>query len=119
MMNQALRAMSHPSLNVHYVSNLDGAQMAPLLQTLDPRTTLFIVVSKTFTTQETMFNANTARNWLRANLGDELRSSKIISRLYQASRNGPSSSACRASLCFRSGTGLVDATRCGRPSDWR
>ena len=72
MMNQALRAMSHPALNVHYVSNLDGAQMAPLLQTLDPRTTLFIVVSKTCTTQETMFNANTARNWLRANLGDEL-----------------------------------------------
>jgi glucose-6-phosphate isomerase len=72
MMNQALRAMSHPALNVHYVSNLDGAQMAPLLQTLDPRTTLFIVVSKTFTTQETMFNANTARDWLRANLGDEL-----------------------------------------------
>ena len=72
MMNQALRAMSHPALNVHYVSNLDGAQMAPLLQTLDPRPTLFIVVSKTFTTQETMFNANTARNWLRANLGDEL-----------------------------------------------
>jgi glucose-6-phosphate isomerase len=72
MMNQALRAMSHPALNVHYVSNLDGAQLAPLLQTLDPRTTLFIVVSKTFTTQETMFNANTARDWLRANLGDEL-----------------------------------------------
>ncbi len=62
MMNQALRAMSHPALNVHYVSNLDGAQLAPLLQTLDPRTTLFIVVSKTFTTQETMFNANTARD---------------------------------------------------------
>lgn len=72
MMNQALRAMSHPALNVHDVSNLDGAQLAPLLQTLDPRTTLFIVVSKTFTTQETMFNANTARDWLRANLGDEL-----------------------------------------------
>ena len=72
MMNQALRSMSHPALNVHYVSNLDGAQLAPLLQTLDPRTTLVIVVSKTFTTQETMFNANTARDWLRANLGDEL-----------------------------------------------
>jgi glucose-6-phosphate isomerase len=56
---------------VHYVSNLDGAQMAPLLQTLDPRATLFIVVSKTFTTQETMLNAETARSWLRANLGDE------------------------------------------------
>ena len=72
MMGQALRSVSHPALGVHYVSNLDGAQMAPLLQTLDPRTTLFIVASKTFTTQETMFNANTARDWLRANLGDEL-----------------------------------------------
>lgn len=72
MMGQALRSISHPALGVHYISNLDGAQLAPLLQTLDPRTTLFIVVSKTFTTQETMINANTARNWLRANLGDEL-----------------------------------------------
>jgi glucose-6-phosphate isomerase len=72
MMGQALRSISHPTLGVHYISNLDGAQLAPLLQTLDPRTTLFIVVSKTFTTQETMFNASTARDWLRANLGDEL-----------------------------------------------
>ena len=72
MMGQALRSISHPTLGVHYVSNLDGAQLAPLLQTLDPRTTLFIVVSKTFTTQETMINAKTARNWLRANLGDAL-----------------------------------------------
>jgi glucose-6-phosphate isomerase len=72
MMAYALRSVSHPALVVHYVSNLDGAQLAPLLQTLDPRTTLFIVVSKTFTTQETMLNANTAREWLRANLGEEL-----------------------------------------------
>ena len=72
MMNQALRALAHPALGVHYVSNLDGAQIAPLLQELDPRTTLFIVVSKTFTTQETMVNALTARAWLRANLGDDV-----------------------------------------------
>ena len=72
MMGYALRSISHPTLGVHYVSNLDGAQLAPLLQTLDPRTTLFIVVSKTFTTQETMLNANTAREWLRANLGEEV-----------------------------------------------
>jgi glucose-6-phosphate isomerase len=73
MMDQALRSITHPVLNVHYVSNLDGAQLAPLLQTLDPRSTLFIVVSKTFTTQETMLNAETARNWLEANLGGEIR----------------------------------------------
>ena len=72
MMNQALRSLAHPALGVHYISNLDGAQIAPLLQTLDPRTTLFIVVSKTFTTQETMVNAQTARAWLRANLGDNV-----------------------------------------------
>ena len=72
MMNQALRAFAHPTLRVHYVSNLDGAQLAPLLQTLDPRTTLFVVVSKTFTTQETMLNAETARNWLKSNLGDDV-----------------------------------------------
>jgi glucose-6-phosphate isomerase len=72
MVGQALRALAHPALSVHYVSNLDGAQMAPLLQTLDPRTTLFIVVSKTFTTQETMLNAQTARRWLQGNLGEEL-----------------------------------------------
>ena len=72
MVNQALRALAHPALGVHYVSNLDGAQLAPLLQTLDPRSTLFIVVSKTFTTQETMLNAETARNWLKANLGDDV-----------------------------------------------
>ncbi|SDI67742.1 glucose-6-phosphate isomerase [Propionivibrio dicarboxylicus] len=72
MMDYALRSIGHPTLGIHYVSNLDGAQMAPLLQTLDPRTTLFIVVSKTFTTQETLFNARTARNWLRANLGDDV-----------------------------------------------
>ena len=68
MMDYALRSMGHPTLSVHYISNLDSAQLAPLLQTLDPRTTMFIVVSKTFTTQETLFNARTARNWLQANL---------------------------------------------------
>ena len=72
MMAYGLRAMSHPALGVHFISNLDSAQLAPLLQTLDPRTTLFIVVSKTFTTQETMVNANTAREWLRSNLGADI-----------------------------------------------
>ncbi|MEI7429498.1 MAG: glucose-6-phosphate isomerase [Betaproteobacteria bacterium] len=72
MMGNALRSISHPTLGVHYVSNLDAAQMVPLLQSLDPRTTMFIVVSKTFTTQETMYNARTARNWVRANLGEDV-----------------------------------------------
>jgi glucose-6-phosphate isomerase len=70
MLGYALRSLAHPALGVHYVSNLDSAQLAPLLQTLDARTTLFLVASKTFTTQETMLNAQTARDWLLANLGD-------------------------------------------------
>ena len=71
MMCTALRAIAHPALTFHFVSNLDSAQLAPLLQRLDPRTTLFVVVSKTFTTQETMLNAQTARDWVLANLGAE------------------------------------------------
>ena len=73
MATRALQAIGHPSMTVDYVSNLDGAGLAPLLATLDPRSTLFIVASKTFTTQETLTNARTARDWLhnhvRAGLG--------------------------------------------------
>jgi len=71
MATQALQALAHPTVAVHYVSNLDGAGLAPLLSALDPRTTLFIVASKTFTTQETLTNATTARQWLVDNLLDE------------------------------------------------
>ncbi|WP_293367699.1 glucose-6-phosphate isomerase [Nevskia sp.] len=54
----------------HYVSNVDGAQLGATLRWLDPATTLFVVTSKTFTTQETMANANAARRWLTDKLGD-------------------------------------------------
>ncbi|MBC3885323.1 glucose-6-phosphate isomerase [Undibacterium griseum] len=63
---RALSAYQHPNLHFYYVSNLDSAHLAPLLEKLDPRTTLFIVASKTFTTQETSINAQTARTWLMA-----------------------------------------------------
>lgn len=71
MAARALSAYDHPALHVHFVSNLDGAQLAPLLETLDPRSTLFIIASKTFTTQETLRNAQTARDWLLAAAGPE------------------------------------------------
>ena len=54
----------------HYVSNVDGAQLGLILCRLDPAKTLFVVTSKTFTTQETMANANAARRWLTAALGN-------------------------------------------------
>jgi len=70
MATVALDAYAHPGLNVHYVSNLDAADLAPRLERLDPRTTLFIVTSKTFTTLETLCNARSARDWLLAAAGD-------------------------------------------------
>lgn len=68
---RALGAYNRNGPDIHFVSNLDSAHLAPLLETLDPRTTLFVVTSKTFTTQETMRNANTARDWLCAAAGTQ------------------------------------------------
>ncbi|MDR3158503.1 MAG: glucose-6-phosphate isomerase [Zoogloeaceae bacterium] len=65
---QALAACQHPDLRLHFVANVDGAALAPLLARLNPRSTLFIVVSKTFATQETLTNARTAREWVDASL---------------------------------------------------
>ena len=59
----ALRSFAHPSLKMHFVSNVDGHDMDAALALVNPETTLFIVASKTFTTAETMLNANTARTW--------------------------------------------------------
>ena len=58
-------------LAVDFVSNVDGAHLHDTLQVCDPETTLFVIVSKTFTTQETMTNARAARQWLVDALGDE------------------------------------------------
>ncbi len=59
----ALRAYGHPRLKMHFVSNVDGHNLEAVLATLDPASTLFIVASKSFTTQDTMLNAQSARNW--------------------------------------------------------
>ena len=62
MVTEALKAYKN-HLNLHFVSNIDGTHIAETLKLVDPETTLFLVASKTFTTQETMTNANTARQW--------------------------------------------------------
>jgi glucose-6-phosphate isomerase len=62
MVTEALKAYKN-HLNLHFVSNIDGTHIAETLKLVDPETTLFLVASKTFTTQETMTNANTARSW--------------------------------------------------------
>jgi glucose-6-phosphate isomerase len=64
----ALRRFRHPDINFHFVSNVDGAHLEAVLAQVDAEETLFIISSKTFTTQETMTNARSARGWLTARL---------------------------------------------------
>jgi glucose-6-phosphate isomerase len=64
MVYEALKPYHYQSLQLHYISNVDGAHIECTLRQLDPETTLFIVASKSFTTQETLSNAHVARNWL-------------------------------------------------------
>ena len=66
MVVQALKPYRHPHLKLHFISNVDGAHVKETLESLNPETTLFIVSSKTFTTQETMTNAHYARDWFLA-----------------------------------------------------
>ncbi len=66
MVYQALKPYRHPRLRAHFISNVDGAHVKETLETLNPETTLFIVSSKTFATQETMTNAHYARDWFLA-----------------------------------------------------
>jgi glucose-6-phosphate isomerase len=63
MVCDALKPYASPDLNIHFVSNIDGAHLHRALGNCNPETTLFIVASKTFTTQETMTNATSARSW--------------------------------------------------------
>jgi glucose-6-phosphate isomerase len=71
MVTLALEPYTRPDLRAHYVSNVDGAHMHDTLKRLDPAKTLFIIASKTFTTDETMTNAHSARKWLAEALGEE------------------------------------------------
>jgi len=71
MVTEALKPYVKAGLNCHFVSNIDGTQIVETLKNLDPQTTLFIVASKTFTTQETITNALTAREWLLRVAADE------------------------------------------------
>lgn len=71
MVVPALDAFAHPGLTLHFVSNVDGHDIVPVLRKLKPAETLFIIASKTFTTQETMANAHAAKAWFEANGGTD------------------------------------------------
>ena len=80
MVTEALRPYKN-HLNMHFVSNVDGTHIAEVLKTVNPETTLFLVASKTFTTQETMTNAHSARDWFLATAGDEKHVAKHFAAL--------------------------------------
>jgi glucose-6-phosphate isomerase len=71
MVTEALKPYRKPHIRTHFVSNIDGTHIAETLKTLSPATTLFMIASKTFTTQETMTNAHTARAWFLEAAQDE------------------------------------------------
>ena len=84
MVTEALRPYKN-HLNMHFVSNVDGTHIAETLKKVNPETTLFLVASKTFTTQETMTNANSARDWLLAAAKDN---SAVAKHFAALSTNG-------------------------------
>ena len=80
MVSTALAPYGCDSLKVHYVSNIDEADIVEKLKPLSPETTLFVIASKTFSTQETMMNAGAAKNWLLERVKD----SKAIAKHFVA-----------------------------------
>ncbi|WP_192459277.1 glucose-6-phosphate isomerase [Musicola keenii] len=80
MVTEALRPYKN-HLVMHFVSNVDGTHIAETLKRVDPETTLFLVASKTFTTQETMTNAHSARDWFLKAAGDEKHVAKHFAAL--------------------------------------
>ncbi len=71
MATECLKPYAREGMHAHFVSNVDGTHIAETLRKVHPETTLFMIASKTFTTQETMTNAFTARKWLLEHAGDE------------------------------------------------
>ncbi|WP_416446097.1 glucose-6-phosphate isomerase [Leeuwenhoekiella sp. A16] len=71
-------------LNVHFISNVDGDHVHESLKNLNPETTLFVIVSKTFTTQETITNANTARTWFLSKLGEGSSQGEAVAKHFVA-----------------------------------
>ncbi|WP_341318084.1 glucose-6-phosphate isomerase [Paraburkholderia sp. IMGN_8] len=84
MVCEALKPYGSKALTMHFVSNVDGADIAEVLQAADPETTLFVISSKTFTTRETLLNAHTARAWF---LGSDAAEPAIAKHFVAVSTN--------------------------------
>ena len=110
MAYEALRHYSERDMTFRFVSNVDGTDFAEATRDLDPAETLFIVSSKTFTTLETMTNAQSARDWsLRGLGGDARRWPSISSPSPRMPRKSPNSASTRPT-CSSFGTGSAGVT---------
>jgi len=76
MVTEALKPYQHPHIKTYFVSNVDGSHITEVLKQVNPETTLFFIASKTFTTQETMTNAHTARDWFLEHAHNEVEVAK-------------------------------------------
>lgn len=86
MVTEALKAYA-VGPNVHFVSNIDGTHLATTLQKLNPETTLFVIASKTFTTQETITNATSAKNWFLEKAQDVSFEKKSILLIFSSNQD--------------------------------
>jgi glucose-6-phosphate isomerase len=86
MVCRALARYQHPRLKAYFASNIDASHIGEMLTELDPETTLFIIASKTFSTQETLTNAQTARRWLVDKLGENAVSKHFVAVSSNAER---------------------------------
>ncbi len=84
MVCEALKPYASPALRAHFVSNIDSSHLSETLKQLDAETTLFIISSKTFTTQETLTNARSARAWLVGKLGAKIDDGQAVARHFAA-----------------------------------
>ena len=112
MVTEALRPYKN-HLNMHFVSNVDGTHIAEVLKKVNPETTLFLVASKTFTTQETMTNAHSARDWFLKAAGDEKHVAKHFAAL-STNAKAVASLVLILPTCSNSGTGSAVVTLCGQ-----
>ncbi|MFO7826914.1 MAG: glucose-6-phosphate isomerase [Cyclobacterium sp.] len=85
MVTEALKPYQFPHIKAYFVSNVDGSHITEVLKQVNPETTLFFIASKTFTTQETMTNAHTARDWFLENAHDK---NEVAKHFVAMSTNG-------------------------------
>ncbi len=116
MATDALKPYWHPEMRAHFVSNVDGTHIAETFKELDPEQTLFVIASKTFTTQETLMNARSAARLARPEAGHRGRRAEALRGRLDRDRGGPQVRHRHRTTCSPSGTGSADATRSGAPS---